>query len=129
MNTGQRSFSCLWTTERRMIRSLELLWRALQKLGIPESVIAIIQSFHENMKAQVRVNAKLLEEISVDNGLRQGCSMAPTLFNLHACLMAERWQERTAGTEGVGILFSEGTLGTAPGYNLPSASLLMMLHS
>ena len=31
----------------------------------------------------------LEEEISVDNGLRQGCTMAPSLFNLYACLVVE----------------------------------------
>ena len=80
------------------------LWIALQKLGIPESVVMLIRSFHEGMKAQVRVSGDLSEDIDVDNGLRQGCSMAPTLFNLYACLVAERWSERVAGAEGVGIV-------------------------
>ena len=80
------------------------LWKALRKLGIPESIINIIRSFHENMKAQIRTNGKLLKEIAVDNGLRQGCSMAPTLFNLYACLVVERWKERIEGMEGIGIV-------------------------
>ena len=54
------------------------------KLGIPETVIALIHSFHEGTRAQIRVNGKRLEDIDVDNGLRQGYPMAPTLFNLYA---------------------------------------------
>ena len=69
------------------------LWKALQKLGIPETVIALIRSFHEGMRAQIRVNGKLLEDIDVDYSLRQGCPRAPTLFNLYACLVAQRWNE------------------------------------
>ena len=55
------------------------LWRALEKLGIPSSVVSLIQSFHDGMKAQVRVSGALLEDIDVENGLQQGCSLAPTL--------------------------------------------------
>ena len=45
----------------------------------------------------------LLEEISVQNGLRQDCCKAPVLFNLYTCLAVERWQERLDGEAGVGI--------------------------
>ncbi len=57
------------------------------------------------MKAKIRANGELLEDIDVDKGLRQGCSMAPTLFNLYACLVAERWKEVVAGIEGVAIVW------------------------
>lgn len=50
----------------------EALWMALQKLGVPNSVIELIHSFHQNMKAQILLDDTLLEEIKVDNGLRQG---------------------------------------------------------
>ena len=80
-----------------------VLWRALEKLGVPDSMIRLVQSFHEGMKAQVSINGELLEEkIEVENGLRQGCTLAPTLFNLYASLVMERWTERVAGLEGVG---------------------------
>lgn len=71
----------------------EALWMALQKLGVPDVLIDIIKSFHTDMQAKVRVDGQLLEEISVNNGLRQGCTMAPSLFNLYACVVAERWME------------------------------------
>ena len=35
----------------------------------------------------MRVGENLLDEIKVRNGLRQGCTMAPTLFNLCGCGM------------------------------------------
>ena len=82
------------------------LWKALRKLGIPENVIAIIQPFHENMRAQICCNGKLSDDIKVDNGLRQGCLIAPTLFNLYACLMVERWKEKVKELKGVGILLN-----------------------
>jgi len=79
------------------------LWRALEKLGVPNSVVNLVKSFHDGMKAQLSINGELLEEkIDVDNGLRQGCTMAPTLFNLYACLMMERWTAQVRDLEGAG---------------------------
>ena len=53
------------------------------------------------MNASIRVDGELLKEIEVNNGLRQGCSMAPTLFNLDACVVGERWLSRVAEMEDV----------------------------
>ena len=76
----------------------------MKKLGVPDVLVGIIKSFHTNMRARVRVDGELLEEIEVNNGLRQGCTMAPILFNLYACMVAERWLDRVQNEEGVGTL-------------------------
>ena len=55
-------------------------------------------SFHDGMAAQIKLNGTLLEPISVDNGLRQGCCMAPVLFNLYTCFV------RNAGEQEYRIL-------------------------
>ena len=81
----------------------EALWVALKKLGVPDSMIELIRSFHHNMEARIRLDTTLLEEIEVNNGLRQGCCMAPALFNLYSCLVVERWAARMEGTEGAGV--------------------------
>ena len=79
------------------------MWLALKKLGVPERAVNLIEAFHSNMKAKIRMDGELLEDIRVENGLRQGCCMAPVLFNLYTTLVIERWQDRVAGNEGVGI--------------------------
>ena len=56
---------------------------ALGKLGVPELTVQLIKSFHQDMRARVRLDGVVLEEICVQNGLRQGCCMAPVLFNLY----------------------------------------------
>ena len=95
----------------------EELWTALKKLGVPDVLVCIIKSFHTNMRARVRVDGELLEEIEVNNGLQQGYTMAPILFNLYACVVAERWLDRVQNEEeGVGTrtqtnIFSAGPLG------------------
>ena len=73
------------------------MWLALKKLGVPEKTVNLIEAFHSNMKAKIRVDGELLEDIGVENGLRQCCCMAPVLFSLYTTLVIERWQDRVAG--------------------------------
>ena len=79
------------------------MWLALKKLGVPEKTVNLIRAFHNNMKAKIRLDGELLEDINVENGLRQGCCMAPVLFNLYTTLVFERWQDKVADSEGVRI--------------------------
>ena len=81
----------------------EALWMALGKLGIPDTLTKLIKSFHCNMQAQIRLNDTLIDPIDVNNGLRQGCSMAPVLFNLNSCLVIKRWNSRVSSLEHTGI--------------------------
>ena len=87
----------------------EALWTALRKLGVPDVLVDIIRSFHSNMKARIKVDGELLEEIEVKNGLRQGCTVAPTWFNLYDSVVAERWTETVQDEEDVGtrVLYSK----------------------
>ena len=74
-------------------------------------LVDIVRSFHINMEARIRVDGELLEEIKVNNGLRQGCTMVPTLFNLYAGVAAEKWMEAVQKCEGCG---SGATIQTRP---------------
>ena len=47
----------------------EAMWLALGKLGVPELLVKLIKSFHEDTKAKIRLNEVVLEEINVQNGL------------------------------------------------------------
>ena len=69
----------------------EALWLVLGKLGIPPTLLSLIRSLHVGMRARVRISGRLTEDIYVNNGLRQGCTLAPTLFNLYfAAIMSSR---------------------------------------
>ena len=103
---------------------------ALSKLGVPEDTISLIQSFHLGMRAVIRLEGTLLEEISVENELRQGCCMAPVLFNLYTCLVVERLEEleSLSSTSMMGS-HSGGTQGMQVRGESLSASLLMTVLS
>jgi hypothetical protein len=81
----------------------EAMWIALAKLGVSEETIRLIKSFHQDMRARIRLEGETLEDFHVQNGLRQGCCMSPVFFNLYTCLALERWLMKVEGAEGVGI--------------------------
>ena len=81
----------------------EALWMALEKLGVPDSMIDLVRSFHQGMKAKIRLEDEEVEEIEVNNGLRQGCCMAPALFNLYSCLLVDQWAARMRDVEDAGV--------------------------
>ena len=76
------------------------LWQAL---GVADSTIELIKSFHQETRAKLRLDGALLDEINILNGLRQGCCLVPTLFNLYAFLLAERWAARIQGIDGIRV--------------------------
>ena len=83
-----------------------VLWIALAKLGVHPDLVYLIKSFHEDMVATVRVAGGCSEPIQVRNGLRQGCVMAPVLFNLYFAIVLERFHEllsRLHPESGVGL--------------------------
>ena len=97
------------------------LWRALEVLGVPPSMIRLISSFHDGMSAQVRVGGGHIQRIPVNNGLRQGCSMAPVLFNLFFGLVLEKWSAEMAKTHpNHGVTFRFNINGNL--YNRPRTS-------
>ena len=50
------------------------------KCGVPPAMLSVIKSLHDDMLAQVRVGGDLTtDSIEVKNGLRQGCTLAPSL--------------------------------------------------
>ena len=84
-----------------------MLWAALKKLGVLNVLVDVLRSFCSHIKVRITVDFKLLEEIEVENGPRQECTMGPPLFNLYACVVAERWLERVCDVKDLGtqILF------------------------
>ena len=65
----------------------EAFWRILGKIGCPPSFVDKFRPLHRNMKAQVNFNGQLSEQISVDNGVKQGDIPAPTLFSIYYSAM------------------------------------------
>ena len=60
-----------------------LLWTALARFGVPQNMISVIRQFHDDMRACVRLDDRVCSRwFAVQQGLRQGCVLAPLLFNI-----------------------------------------------
>ena len=60
------------------------------------------------MHAEVKVGpTATTENFEVRNGLRQGCTLAPTLFNIYFSAMVANWHNECAEA-GVSVLYKHG---------------------
>ena len=60
-----------------------LLWPVLARYGTPPQIIEVIRQFHDGMRACVRRDdGRCSEWFEVAQELRQGCVLAPLLFNV-----------------------------------------------
>ena len=60
-----------------------LLWTVLVRFGVPQNMISVICQFHDGMRACVRLDDRVCSRwFAVEQGLRQGCVLAPFLFNI-----------------------------------------------
>ena len=70
-------------------------------------MLNIIKSFHQGMKATVRIGSTTSEGIEIHYGLRQGCTSAPSLFNLYFFAMLTDWRD-SCPQAGVDVLYKHG---------------------
>ena len=60
-----------------------LLWDVLARFGVPPRMLTVIRRFHDGMQACVRLDdGECSDKFHVGQGLRQGCVLAPLLFNM-----------------------------------------------
>ena len=94
------SYLSIYKMHKILCQGKQAIWQALKKYGF--SINPCEQ--HDGMKAEVTVGGATTPEIQVTNGLMQGCTIAPTLFNLFFNLVIEQWHKRCQRF-GVEILY------------------------
>jgi sorting nexin-29 len=62
----------------------ESLWEILRIRGIPAKIIDLISALYSNTVSAVKCGGPYSDSFPVNSGVRQGCVLAPTLFN--ACM-------------------------------------------
>ena len=69
------------------------------ELEVQTEYRAIVYKIYEQVKAKIRTKVGMLECFSSDIGVKQGCSLSPTLFGLYIDKL-EEWLN-TANGEGI----------------------------
>ena len=67
--------------------NIEALLVILSKLGCPTKFVNLIRQVHDDMTGQVLSDSEASEPFSISNGVKQGCVLAPVLFNLFITCM------------------------------------------
>lgn len=87
----------------------DLLWAVPLRVAYPQRFVNILQSFHKGMMAQVTTGGQARPS-KVYTGVRQGCVLAPVLFNIF--LMSVTWLLHKE-VEGItGVWWVTGWMGT-----------------
>lgn len=77
-----------------------VLWEMMGKRGVSEGLIDRVMEVYEETRCVVRIGEKVSKEFWVGKGVRQGCPMSPTLFNIY---MADIEEELKKGKGGIRV--------------------------
>jgi hypothetical protein len=58
------------------------LWKMMRSIGIGEKIVNIIENLYDSTECAVAINGHVTNWFEVKVGVRQGCLLSPTLFNL-----------------------------------------------
>ncbi|XP_071507368.1 uncharacterized protein [Diadema antillarum] len=71
----------------------------------------MIIQLHENQQGLVRYNSDFSEPFPIDNGVKQGCVLAPTLFTTYFSMMLKQAMEKFNNEDAIYILYrTDGSL-------------------
>ena len=67
----------------------EALWTVLEHIGCSPKFLSMIRLFHDDMTGQVLSNGNVTEAFAISNGVKQGCVLAPIVFNIFfTCMLS-----------------------------------------
>ena len=76
----------------------EALWVVLERSGCPAKFVTMIRLFHDGMTGQVLSSGNMTETFNITNGVKQGCVLAPVLFNIFfTCMLSHAVKDLEQG--------------------------------
>ena len=60
------------------------LWKILRETGIPDHLTCLLRNLYAGQEATVRTGRGTTDWFHIGKGVRQGCILSPSLFNLYA---------------------------------------------
>ena len=63
--------------------SNRVLWKILKEMGIPDHLTCLLRNLYAAQEATVRTGHRTTDWFQIRKGIRQGCILSPSLFNLY----------------------------------------------
>ena len=82
-----------------------ILWKLLEKCGIPPKFLKILEEFHNGMQARVQIGGMQSDPFNVNVGVKQGCVLAPILFNIFLMAVTQLVHASLGVEAGVDIAY------------------------
>nr|AYE92701.1 endonuclease-reverse transcriptase [Penaeus japonicus] len=82
----------------------DLLWLYLREMGAPLHIIQLLKSLYKDQEACVRTDSGETPWFEIGKGVRQGCILSPTLFNLYSEMIMRKALEDTEEGAKIGGL-------------------------
>ena len=60
------------------------LWKILKEMGIPDHLTCILRNLYAGQEAAIRTGHGTTDWFQIGKGVRQGCILSPSVFNLYA---------------------------------------------
>ena len=70
------------------------LWKVLQETNINNFLINALQNLYTGATSKVKIGKRLSKGFIVNKGLRQGCSVSPTLFKIYLAKALHQWKKK-----------------------------------
>jgi len=80
-----------------------LLWGIHSKFGCPPQFLVVLREFHDGMTAKVVVGGHKLDPFMLNVGVKQGCVLAPVIFNLFLVAVTLAFHSGILTEDGVGL--------------------------
>ena len=81
----------------------DLLWSTLLRFGCPNKFVNILRQFHDGMNARVTIGGQESASFPVCTGVRQGCVLAPVLFNIFLLCVSQLLNKEIEESSGVPV--------------------------
>ena len=75
------------------------LWNIMDRRGYPQHLINSVKILYKSTSVVLDLNGRLSGDIPINKGVRQGCCVSPTLFNIYIDDMLRAWKSRV--TSGI----------------------------
>ena len=100
IHVGCEVFVCFLDFSKAYDRvNRDLLWNRLANIGVGTKYLDAMRSSYGEVTSCVRINGKKTDWFYIGNGVKQGCLLSPTLFNIYINTLVESIKQLNAGVK------------------------------